>query len=133
MAHMVVEVSHLMHTKQCMALMVVEVSLSAQTKRCMVHKTVEVSNPMHVKQSMVHMTVEASQMYLAGPNICLRMLHSTITATGTSFKVTGLSLLAASGIADESIECHAGNAAITQLAGEGRVSVVVLAGRLCMW
>ena len=93
---------------------------------------VEVSNQMHVKQSIAHMAVEASQMYLAGPNICFRMLHSTITASRTSLKVTGLSLLATGGIAAESMWFHAGNAAIAQLAGEGRVSMVVLAGRLCM-
>jgi hypothetical protein len=83
--------------------MAVEVSISTQTKQYMVHMTVEVSNPMHVKQSMAHMTVEASQMYLAGPNICFRTLHSTITASGRSLKVTGLSLLAVGCIAVESI------------------------------
>ena len=85
----------------------------------MVHMTVDVSNLMHVKQSMAHTTVDASQMYLAGPNTYFKMMHSTITTSGTSFKVTGLSLLAASGIAAESIEYHAGNAAIAQLAGKG--------------
>ena len=103
MARMVVEASHSTHTKQRMAHMAVEASHSTPAKHCMVHMAVDVSNPMHVKQSMAHMTVEASQMYLARPNTCFRMLHSIITASGTSIKVTGLSLLAARGIAAESI------------------------------